>query len=310
MTTLLYHAGALGDFITIIPALHFWKSRNPGSRLTLLGRPHIGELARAGGIIDDFLAVDSARLLPLFTDHDSPAAEKLLDLFTSAIIFSHPDLPLLQHCRNRPGLQLSWQPPFPSARQHVVDYHLSLFTDPSTVPEREKMPCLSVQAEPPGDLIKSDNPPIALHYGSGSTLKNWPIERFLALADLLRNKGCKIVWMGGPAEEELPLPHGDRLIRDAPLPSCAALLARCRAYVGNDSGITHLTAAVGCPTVAIFGPSEPAIWAPRGERVRIVSANHPCAPCHRTSPVHETCDNGCLLRITVKEVYASILSLL
>ncbi|HNT87980.1 MAG TPA: glycosyltransferase family 9 protein, partial [Candidatus Hydrogenedentes bacterium] len=53
----------------------------------------------------------------------------------------------------------------------------------------------------------------------------------------------------------------------------AGILAGARLYIGNDSGITHLAAAVGCPTVAVFGPTDPTVWAPRGARVHVVAGD-------------------------------------
>jgi heptosyltransferase-2 len=112
----------------------------------------------------------------------------------------------------------------------------------------------------------------AIHPGSGGKAKRWPVERF---AEVARALPCPTLWLLGPAEEEDAATRAigeqvgvvaDRL----PLPSLAGLLALCRAYVGNDSGATHLAAAVGAPTLALFGPTDPAVWAPRGERVTVL----------------------------------------
>jgi ADP-heptose:LPS heptosyltransferase len=70
-----------------------------------------------------------------------------------------------------------------------------------------------------------------------------------------------------------------------PLPSFAALLSRSRVYVGNDSGPTHLAAAVGTRVVAVFGPTDPRIWAPRGSSVRIVAAGSGLPPAQRLGAV-------------------------
>jgi hypothetical protein len=115
---------------------------------------------------------------------------------------------------------------------------------------------------------------IIIHAGSGSLKKNWPLEYFLELADNSRSRGMRIGWTAGPAEleHELPLPAAERL-PEMPLVELGHVLAGARLYVGNDSGITHLAAAVGCPTVAIFGPTNPTVWAPRGTRVKVVQGN-------------------------------------
>jgi heptosyltransferase-3 len=102
----------------------------------------------------------------------------------------------------------------------------------------------------------------AIHPFSGSARKNWPLERFQAVAQRL---SIPVRWCAGPEE---PLAEATRF---GDLHELALWLASARLYIGNDSGITHLAAAVGTPVVAVFGPSDPAVWGPRGERVRVIS---------------------------------------
>jgi len=113
---------------------------------------------------------------------------------------------------------------------------------------------------------------VAIHPGSGGRAKRWPVERF---AELARALPCPTVWLLGPAEDDdmeaRRLGQGVGVVaHELPLPTLAGLLATCRAYVGNDSGVSHLAAAVGAPTVALFGPTDPAVWAPRGDRVAVL----------------------------------------
>lgn len=99
---------------------------------------------------------------------------------------------------------------------------------------------------------------VILHPFSGSAKKNWPLASFRELARLLGD----VAWTCGP-EEELP-----EAVRFADLGQLAAWIAGAPLYIGNDSGITHLAAAVGTPALALFGPTDPAIWCPAGEHVR------------------------------------------
>ena len=99
-----------------------------------------------------------------------------------------------------------------------------------------------------------------IHPFSGSARKNWPLGQFEALAAQL---GLPVAWLAGPEE---PLPRARRF---EDLGALARWIAGAALYVGNDSGITHLAAACGVPVVALFGPTDPAVWAPRG-RVEIV----------------------------------------
>lgn len=99
---------------------------------------------------------------------------------------------------------------------------------------------------------------IILHPYSGSAKKNWPLVHFQALAARLP----QVAWTCGP-EEELP-----GAMRFDDLASLGRWIAGARLYIGNDSGITHLAAAVGTPVLALFGPTDPHIWCPAGPYVR------------------------------------------
>jgi heptosyltransferase III len=99
-----------------------------------------------------------------------------------------------------------------------------------------------------------------LHPFSGSLRKNWPLDRFEQLAGRL-SRDMTVEWAARPD-----------WVRFENLDELGIWLAGARLYVGNDSGVTHLAAAAGVPTVALFGPTDPRMWAPRGERVRVVQA--------------------------------------
>jgi len=102
-----------------------------------------------------------------------------------------------------------------------------------------------------------------IHPFSGSAKKNWPIEKFRARAAEME-KIMPVHWCAG--RQDPPL---EGAVRIDDLYELALWLARARLYLGNDSGITHLAAAVGTPVIAMFGPSDPAVWVPRGPNVRV-----------------------------------------
>lgn len=111
-----------------------------------------------------------------------------------------------------------------------------------------------------------------VHPGSGSPRKNWPTDRFLELSRKLTARGERMVWVRGPAEMAQPDGwEGERLDRPS-LSTLAATLAASRRFVGNDSGVSHLAAAVGTPTIALFGPTPASVWRPDGPRVRVVDS--------------------------------------
>ena len=101
-----------------------------------------------------------------------------------------------------------------------------------------------------------------IHPFSGSARKNWPLDRYRELA---RRLDIPVRWCAGP-EDDLP-----GAVRIADLHNLACWLSTARVFIGNDCGIAHLAAAAGTPLlVVLFGPSDPAIWAPRGLNVRVL----------------------------------------
>ena len=105
---------------------------------------------------------------------------------------------------------------------------------------------------------------MVIHPFSGSPRKNWPLAKYLALAERLP---WRVDWICG-AEQDLP---GAR--RFDSLADLAAWMRGARLYIGNDSGTTHLAAAVECPTLAIFGPTDSAKWGARGTNVTLLQSN-------------------------------------
>jgi heptosyltransferase-2 len=113
--------------------------------------------------------------------------------------------------------------------------------------------------------------PVAVHPGSGSAMKNWPIERWKALLAQPHDEERFII--GGEADERqlrLLRAVGARFAVNLALPHLAAVLERCGLFIGHDSGIAHIAAAVGTPCLLLFGPTDPGVWAPANENVRVI----------------------------------------
>lgn len=119
---------------------------------------------------------------------------------------------------------------------------------------------------------------LAIHPGSGSPTKNWPAHRY---ADLVARVSPEDPWLliEGPADAAAAAPlrrlPGAVWLSETPVRVLGALLSLAGAYVGNDSGVSHLAAAWGTPTVALFGPTDPAVWAPQGPIVEVVRSASP-----------------------------------
>ena len=133
MKTLIYHNGALGDFITTLPVIAAWKQQQ-GASITLLGKHSFGILAAAAGYVENVLPVDRSNLRFLFqehTDHDSLRSFFLP--YQALLLFTLPDSLLLTRARNFSTATTLTQPPFPNQRQHIIDYHFSLLPSPSSL---------------------------------------------------------------------------------------------------------------------------------------------------------------------------------
>ena len=143
-------------------------------------------------------------------------------------------------------------------------------------------PSAEDQAKAQEFLGNSSRPVIAIHPGSGSPRKNWSAENWAAVAQWLHqhHPQSRVLLVGGEADA-VPLAAMQAALADAevlvaqhlPLPVLAAILERCRLFLGHDSGISHIAAAVETPCVLLFGPTDPAVWAPKNERVKVITAD-------------------------------------
>ncbi|HEU4346017.1 MAG TPA: glycosyltransferase family 9 protein [Candidatus Binatia bacterium] len=173
-------------------------------------------------------------------------------------------------------------------RTHQMDYYLSCLGRPLADPDA---PLIAPRPEAMDWSEKywtqnglENRPVLALAPGSGAREKNWPVASYQAVASWWRRKtGGAVVVIVGPAEEERGawdlLATGNRVARKLSLARVVALLFRSRIYLGNDSGVTHVAAALGIRTIALFGPSDVRQWSPRGKKVTIVTRPVECSPC-------------------------------
>jgi ADP-heptose:LPS heptosyltransferase len=217
-------------------------------------------------VFDEVLDAESALCAPLFSDEPGMPAllVERLSRITSALVFALDASPLMRWLESFGVRAILRQDPFPSTPVPIVDYHLSLFPALAFADEA-RVPRVDIGPVQPGEMRN-----VAIHPGSGSPRKNWALSGFIEVARRLESDGESVTWITGPAEEELPLPSGARTWQAQDLPALAGSLARCRLYVGNDSGVTHLAAACGCPTLALFGATDSRVWLPRGRMVRAV----------------------------------------
>jgi ADP-heptose:LPS heptosyltransferase len=255
---LVYHAGALGDFITTFPALVCWRARCPADRILFLGHRAHGVLAAAAGIVDQVIDIDAAASLPFFRP-DRKANPKLAAIEQS-LLFTRPGSPLESALVHAGCRRITRQDPFPAHPMPVVAFHLSLF--PDHPPLRRLYQPLRKLARQEGNTSCPKTRMILIHPGSGGREKIWPAERFLELATRLNSDGFQVGYCLGPAEEAGTGGPFEPAYSSLSLLELCSLLGRTRLFIGNDAGVTHLAAALGVPTLALFGPSDRSIWAP------------------------------------------------
>ena len=192
---------------------------------------------------------------------------------------TEPPAALLDHLRGFDSIVSWYGANRPEFRSLVADLHLPFIFFPA-IPQaeatvhatdfylaqvRQLCPCAS-DGIPRIACAVSREKFVVIHPFSGSARKNWPLENFRRLARELE-RSLPVRWCAGP--DDPPLPDA---VRIDDLFELAQWLASARLYIGNDSGITHLAAAVGTPVLALFGPTDPAIWAPRAANVRVARA--------------------------------------
>jgi len=159
--------------------------------------------------------------------------------------------------------------------------------------------------------VRSDQQIVVIQPGARYWFKAWPSERFAELADRLTERfGCQILVGGSQQEAELTRlvvkqakSHLTTIAGFVSIRTLAAVLKRSALFVGNDSGVMHIATAVGTPVVALFGPSNPTEWGPRGGPAEVIYKGLDCRVCF-----HPTCQRGeqnCMKLITVDEVISA-----
>jgi heptosyltransferase-2 len=282
---LVLRGGAIGDFIVTLPVLQKLRDRWPQAHIELVGYPHVAILARAAGLVNHVESLDKAEIARFFAARPTFTAAQCdyLRAFHFVVSYLHdPDGVVRANLTAAGARQVLYGSPLITTG-HAIEALLKPLETFALYAEGVEQPRLALATEQLAwgrDWLAArglaGREILAIHPGSGSPRKNWPVENFIALAQQLPH-GIAPLLVLGEADEELVAPLM-RTLPDAPrLAGCtllevASVLANCAAYLGNDSGITHLAAALGVPVVALFGPSNPEHWAPRGPRVTLLQA--------------------------------------
>ena len=295
---LVIRPGALGDAILTLPALQALAARYPASQIEVMGNLSVLEWLPGRSVVTSVSSFDRADLGALFLSDSEPPAllRGYLDAFDVVVSYATGPEQVFARTLSRlaRGRVVSCDTrAVANLATHMSDYLQQPLRElgvtpgaqgtllrPTAQDEREAAQWWTSQGLD-GCWV------LAIHPGSGSAAKNWPLQRFVEVARALsRRQNVRILWLTGAADEqtipalqETLAMHGALWLRAPPLPLLAAVLARCQRYLGNDSGVSHLAAALGTPSIAIFGPTDPDVWAPRGRAVQVLRGSVSCAPC-------------------------------
>ncbi|HEY7415618.1 MAG TPA: glycosyltransferase family 9 protein [Ktedonobacteraceae bacterium] len=277
MRILILRPGAIGDTLLVFPVIDALRARScykdGDAHITLVGNMAVLPLALRCGVADEIANYEEAhwRFLFLKPPHSLSVLAPLLAQIDMVIAWLRDADGVVK--RNLDALAIRQSvvaPGRPVDAVHIVQYLAATVGVTVHTPPYYAHHFATPESTPPRLL--------AIHPGSGGVQKCWPVEHFADLISCLIQQKRPILLLAGPADHErvhtilqrLPTSPLLRVSIDAPLTTVAAELCRCQGFIGNDSGITHLAAMLGVPTLALFGPSDPRVWQPYGRSVSII----------------------------------------
>jgi heptosyltransferase-3 len=270
-----------------LPAVGALRERWPDGHIEILGYPHIIELARGRYYADATRSIDAKPMAGFFIPN-AVLDPDLMEYFSGFdVVISYlfdPDSIFANNVRRCGVKQVIEASPRPKDTHAAAHYcrpleSLAIYVDAP----RPRIHPNESDREAASKFLKmvGREPIVAIHPGSGGDKKKWPVENFAAVARWISDElAAQLLVVEGEADEHvaeklarLLEPRMVTVAKGLKLVELAAVLERCALFLGNDSGITHLAAAVGTPVVAMFGSASTPIWEPRGERVRVVRFN-------------------------------------
>jgi predicted lipopolysaccharide heptosyltransferase III len=317
----------IGDVLLATPTVRAIKAARPDARVTVLVNRGTEDVLSGNPDVDEIMVLDKGSLAgqsKLIARLRSRQFDTVIDLtdgdrsaFLTRISGAPVRIGFNDEHRWRGRYYTEVVQPVPGVR-HRVDRDLAALK-PLGVHASETLPRMWLTGEDEARAdqlldrlgIRRDRPIIIVQPGARYWFKAWPHERFAELADRLASDyGCQVL-IGGSREEEALAQRIHEAAKSRPisiaglatLKQFAAIAKRATLFVGNDSGAMHIAAAVGTPIVALFGPSNPDEWGPRGNRVTVLYKGLDCRACF-----HPTCERGelnCMRQIAVEDTFAA-----
>jgi len=270
----------------VLPGIEAIERRHAQASIELMARNELAQLAAGRTVVARGHSIDGRQVSALFADGPLDSARRFFEQFDRIhSFFASDDSRFRGRLASATDGEVSFHPFRPEGDGHVAEAYLraigeaSSCSAPRLTPNADDLAAAERVLGPAG--CDGSNF-IVIFPGSGSPAKNWPADRFAALATMLGQRSeCgsaygRVVVLG-PAEEVLePIfrDAGVAVLKTLDLPTVAGIARKASAFVGNDSGVSHLAAAVGTSGVVIFGPTDPARWRPMascpGQRIEII----------------------------------------
>jgi len=302
---LIIQPGAIGDCVLMLPVAEFIKKAFKIGTVTMLGRSQYMEYFPARSCIDSIKDLDSIDLHRLFVSHkdfELQDGDSLIAAFAGyQHIFNFLGLPgddfernliYTANCSNSVEVTTLRLKPPADYKHHITkfycdsisaacsDYKHRKLSARSTVDRKKYLKPFKSDLSAGRALldslgIKKNQKPAIIHPGSGGVKKCWHIDNFYLLAEELLEAGENVIFLLGPAEQErFSRKTFDRLSALAPtiietsLARTFQILCCCGCFIGNDSGISHISSASGIATIVCFGPTNPSVYCPPGPKVK------------------------------------------
>jgi len=326
---LLVRLSSVGDIILATPTAALLRLRYPRARITWLvdagyldlvrGNPHIdaaveydytGEHRGPGGVRR---LADRLKPVDLLVD----IQHKVRSLMLSAIL--HPAERRVLVKRRGFGIikALIGQDAILGA-PHQVERYLQVLGDEMTGDAPAPVLLASEEEQEAAKASLGGENFIGIVAGARHPTKTWPVRHVAALADRCRDEGYRVALLGGQEDGSLTgavansmQAEPDYIYTGGSLGRLAGVLSCCRAVVSPDSGPAHMAGALGVPVVAVFGPTSPGRWAPRGPRVKVVRRGLACSPCSNHGGASCPVDTyECMNELGPEEVWEELKDLL
>ena len=321
---IVIHPGALGDVLLAVPALRWVKKKFPDHRIQLISNESVGRLLLECRLIDAWMSVHGTLCAELCSGSvcESIEIRQWLKACDLAVVWMKDEDQALTAALSSCGVaEIRIQSPFsPQLKaRHQSDRFLeTLGAATADLPVDEPLQlstCVLEQgrASRVSMGISTDQPLALIHPGSGSPHKCTSAAVLAEVIEAISLEGLYPLVIEGPADEAA-IEQLVRLVsaryavlRDLELSALAGVMTQALVYIGNDSGLTHLAALLGVPTIALFGPTDQEQWAPRGTHV-VVLRGTPCV-CRFWEAVRRCEDKPCLA-ISVEVILAAVRSII